>query len=72
MDPETGERVFLFHHRHDVWTAHFRLDGARIAGLTAVGQATARLLKFDDPERIELRSILQRAGRYPAAPTPAR
>lgn len=68
VDPETGERVFLFDPRRDAWTEHFRLDGARIVGLTAIGRATARLLKFDDLERVELRNILRRAGHYPAAP----
>ena len=68
IDPETGVRVFLFHPRRDAWSEHFRLEGAHIVGLTAVGRATARLLKFDDPERVELRSVLRRAGCYPTAP----
>ena len=62
VDPETGERVFLFHPRRNVWREHFRLDGARIVGLTAMGRATARLLKFDDGERVELRGALQKGG----------
>lgn len=63
VDPETHERVFLFHPRRDVWAEHFRREGARIVGVTPAGRATARLLKFDDPERIELRSTLRRAAR---------
>ena len=68
VDPATGGRVFLFHPRRDLWAEHFKQEGARIMGLTAAGRATAHLLKFDDPERIELRGTLQRAGHYPVAP----
>jgi hypothetical protein len=65
LDPETGQRVFLFHPRHDKWSEHFRLVGARIIGFTAAGRATVSLLQLNLPDRILVRTQLQRANRYP-------
>lgn len=65
VDPLTGQPVFLFHPRREAWSEHFQLEEARIAGLTPAGRATARLLNFNDPERVEFRAILLQAGRYP-------
>ena len=65
IDPETGQGIFLFHPRRDKWSDHFKLEGARIAPLTATGRATATLLKFNVPERVESRQLLMFAGRYP-------
>jgi hypothetical protein len=67
VDPETGQSVFLFNPRLETWSAHFKLEGARIVGLTPAGRATAALLKLDLPERVESRELLIRAGRYPSA-----
>jgi len=39
-------------------------DG-RILPLTPAGRATERLLKFNLPERVEVRKTLARVGRYP-------
>lgn len=47
IDPETGERAFLFNPRTDAWQDHFRWEDARIKSLTAVGRATAELLRFN-------------------------
>ncbi len=52
IDPATGEIVPLFHPRRDRWLEHFQLLGAEITPLTPVGRATARLLKFNHPNRI--------------------
>jgi len=60
-----GEIVRLFHPRHDLWTDHFQLDGNLIRGRSDVGRATAGLLKFNAPERIAERSLLQSLGSYP-------
>jgi len=30
FDPETDDVVLLYHPRHDTWTDHFELDGAKI------------------------------------------
>ena len=60
-----GEIVRLFHPRHDLWTDHFQLDGNLIRGRSDVGRATAGLLKFNAPERIAERSLLQSLDSYP-------
>ena len=65
VDPGTRQAVFLFHPRRDIWAEHFKLEGTRIVGLSAVGRATGTLLKFNEPERIEFRATLARAGYYP-------
>ncbi|MBI5385404.1 MAG: HNH endonuclease [Verrucomicrobia bacterium] len=67
LDPLTREIVLLFDPRRDRWAEHFRLDGARIVGLTAKGRTTAFLLQFNAPERIRQRADLQAIGRYPLA-----
>ncbi len=42
IDPVTGAIVPLFDPRRDRWLDHFRLRGAIIEGVTAVGRTTAR------------------------------
>ena len=65
VDPESGQPVFLFQPRRNVWSDHFQIDGARIIGLTAAGRTTSALLKFNAPERLESRRLLVLARRYP-------
>jgi hypothetical protein len=65
LDPETGELAVLFHPRRDTWQEHFRLEGARIEGLTAQGRATVRLLQMNSRERLLERAGLLTLGRYP-------
>jgi hypothetical protein len=68
--PRTGELVRLFNPRTDRWRDHFRLgpDGITIESLTEIGEATARILGFNDAERLLERQALLQAGWYP---TPA-
>ena len=66
LDLETGQQVFLFHPRRDDWPEHFSVEGARIVPHTAIGRATAALLKLNSSERLESRETLKLAGRYPA------
>jgi hypothetical protein len=54
-----------------VWTEHFSLDNGRIVGRTTVGEATARLLRFNEDERVLERTLLQQLGEYPASTWPA-
>lgn len=58
VDPETGEITRLFHPRTDAWGDHFRYRAAHIEGLTTVGRTTVRVLNMNDPDRVELRSLL--------------
>ena len=64
----TGELVRLFNPRGDLWTEHFRLEGSRIEPLTSVGEATARILKFNASERVLEREALIAIGQYPSGP----
>lgn len=52
--------VPLFNPRRDSWDEHFSFRGMEIAGLTSIGRATARLLKFNEAGRIEERQAMTR------------
>ena len=66
VDPASKKVVFLFHPREQKWNRHFRLNGARIEGITASGRATIALLHMNDPERVAYRLALMTLGRYPS------
>lgn len=61
-DPDTNEIVRLFDPRQDRWREHFKHDGSRIVGLTAVGRTTSWVLQMNSDDRVELRSILIELG----------
>jgi hypothetical protein len=61
-DRESGELTPLFHPRHDEWGEHFEIIEGEILGKTAVGRVTARLLKMNVTQRVELRRALIAAG----------
>ena len=63
LDPATGLVTRLYHPRTDRWGEHFRWQGVRIEPLTAIGRATASLLRVNDPQRIAVRANLLRQGR---------
>jgi hypothetical protein len=65
VHPESEEVVRLFNPRRDRWDDHFKLDGARIVGLTLIGQVTISLLQFNQDERLLEREWLLKAGKYP-------
>jgi hypothetical protein len=60
----TGELVRFFNPRLDSWADHFRLDGARIEPRTDIGEVTARIFGFNDPDRVRERARLIALGRY--------
>ncbi len=64
LDPETGAVTPLFNPRAERWSAHFQVVDALIVPLTAVGRATASLLRLNDPERVTIRANLLNWGRY--------
>lgn len=55
-----GLLVRLFNPRKDRWDAHFKFQALQILGLTSIGKATARLLRFNDPARLEERAAMTR------------
>ena len=63
----TGELVRFFNPRRDFWGEHFRLDDNAIQPLTDIGEVTARILDFNNDERIVERQELIEVGRYPSA-----
>lgn len=64
IDPQTGEITRLLNPRTHKWDDHFQLkaDGA-ITPHTLEGRATTRLLRFNDPERVQQRADLIAAGK---------
>lgn len=70
LDPETGDLLPLFNPRTQNWSDHFRLDGPRFVGLTAVGRTTIEFLQLNSFERIMERAELIEAGIFPFTPVP--
>ena len=67
-----GSFVRFFHPRSDSWAGHFRLAGGIIEPMTSIGEGTARILRFNDPERVAERQELIAQGRYPTLQALAR
>ena len=65
LDPISGEIIPLFNPRRQLWSEHFRLNNARIAGITSVGRTTVFLLKINAPTRVLTRQALIAKGFYP-------
>jgi HNH endonuclease len=63
----TGELIRLFNPRRDRWADHFRLDedGVTILPLSVLGEATIRLLRLNDGDRLLERQTLRSVNRYP-------
>ncbi|HET6248394.1 MAG TPA: HNH endonuclease signature motif containing protein [Tepidisphaeraceae bacterium] len=58
IDSETGKLTRLFHPRKDRWPDHFRWEGVRIIGTTAVGRTTVHVLDMNHPDDLEVREEL--------------
>jgi hypothetical protein len=63
---ETSKKlVRFFNPRADVWHEHFRLNpNAEIEPLTEIGEVTALIFGFNEPERVAERKGLIEIGRY--------
>jgi hypothetical protein len=57
--------VRLFNPRIHDWVAHFQAIDGEIVSLTRIGQATIKLLRFNQADLVILRQLLTQAGRYP-------
>ena len=66
--PHTDRFCRFFDLRTDQWSDHFILQGNAIEPLTAIGEATARILQFNSPDRLIERQSLAAEGRYPTPP----
>jgi hypothetical protein len=62
----SGAFTRFFNPRADRWRDHFELRGVIIEPQTPIGEVTAKVLGFNELERVMERRLLQRLGRYPA------
>jgi hypothetical protein len=62
----TGHFVRFFNPRTDHWAEHFALDGVTIVALSDIGEVTARILDFNNSDRLLERQTLWEVGRYPS------
>lgn len=58
--------IRLFDPRNDDWLNHFEIVGAAIKSKTKIGEATIKILGFNQSERLIERSFLIEVGRYPS------
>ena len=65
LAPQTNQLVRLFNPRVDRWGEHFKLAGAEIVALTAIGEVTQHILELNAPQRIQERLELIYAGAIP-------
>ena len=59
------ELVPLYNPRVQNWFEHFKSVNGWIQPLTPIGEATAKLLEFNLPERVEIRAVLSLSVFYP-------
>jgi hypothetical protein len=62
-----GQLTRFFNPRTDRWADHFSLIADRIEAKSPIGEATARILGFNSPERLWERNALMQLRRYPTA-----
>jgi hypothetical protein len=67
VDPKTRSLTRLFHPRRHKWERHFRWDGPRVVGRTAIGRTTVMVLAMNAPEAVEVRQALIEEGRFPTS-----
>lgn len=65
IDWATGQAIFLFHPRTQLWNDHFSLNETLIIPAAAEARVTIRLLRLNSAERLALRRILHAPGTYP-------
>ena len=64
-DPDTGECAALFNPRLQVWSEHFRWQGAVVVPLTPTGRATVAALAMNRPLAVAIRIEEAERGRHP-------
>lgn len=68
MTPATAAKSIISSAKNmaDRWHEHFFLKDYRIEGLTDIGRVTARILQFNNVERLLERQALALVRRYPS------
>ncbi|MEZ4851000.1 MAG: HNH endonuclease signature motif containing protein [Bacteroidia bacterium] len=61
----SNQFVRFFNPRIDKWDEHFYLDNGAILSKTEIGEATVKILNFNDAELLIDRQLLIKAGTYP-------
>lgn len=71
-DPETKERVALFHPQQQKWAEHFAWneDATELVGLTPIGRATIAALKMNRPALVRVRKLWVKMGEHPPSIDP--
>lgn len=59
------EYIPLFNPRTAIWEEHFTTLEGEIIAKTKIGEATIKLLQFNNPDLLILRKLLSEVGRYP-------
>jgi WD40 repeat protein len=62
---EDDTLIRFFNPRKDNWFAHFEIDNGAINGKTAIGDATVRIFKFNEIDRLIFRQELMEMLLYP-------
>lgn len=57
--------IRFFNPRTDIWSQHFELDGALLLPKTEIGEATVKILRFNEVDRLIERQDLIDENRYP-------
>ena len=61
----TRDFIRFYNPRTDYWFQHFRLQDSVLQPLTEIGEVTARILGFNDSDRLLERQILINQKKYP-------
>jgi hypothetical protein len=65
LDAEGEHITRFFNPRKDIWATHFSIEHGLIVSKSPIGEATLRILDFNQIERVILRQALMDAGYYP-------
>lgn len=60
-----GMVILFYNPRTGIWHDHFEINEGQILPKTLEGEATEKILQFNDVDLIILRQLLMQAGRYP-------
>lgn len=72
LDPESGEKVSLFHPRKHIWREHFiwSTDRLYLIGLSPIGRAAIEALELNRERAIQIRAADVEVGRHPPIDDP--